>query len=83
MIMKNVLGAIALLAIGSAALTGSANALPAASVAAIGGEAAPVAQQVHWYARYDGNYGYYRHDYWWRKYCYYHPYYWRCDRFGY
>jgi hypothetical protein len=92
MIMKNVLVALALL--GGVALAGSANAAPAASLAGIGERASPTAEKVHF--RYFGHryfghrfffntygYGYgYGYDYW-KNYCYYHPYHWKCRAFGY
>jgi opacity protein-like surface antigen len=94
MIMKNVLRALVLVAVSGAAA--SANAMPAASVAGLGEQAAPAVEQVTWGHKHYGyryghrkfygkhhwgykHYGYgYGHGYNWKKWCYYHPYSYKC-----
>jgi hypothetical protein len=69
MIMKNVIGALALVALGSLAITGAANASPAASLAGLSEQSAPAVEQVgyrhrghHFHGRkYWGGWGYKRH----------------------
>ena len=102
--MKNILGALAVVALGSLGLAASANASPASSLAGLDQQAAPAMQQVTWYGgrkfygkyyykphyryyRYKPYYGYgYRHygyGNWWKNYCHYHPYHWKCKHYGY
>ncbi len=85
--MKNVLCALALL--GGLALAGSANAMPAASMAGLSAQAATPVQEVsfryhrhHRFFFYGG--GYYGGGYhFWKRYCFFHPYSWRCGYSGY
>jgi hypothetical protein len=96
MIMKNVLRAMALVA--GFTLAASANAMPAASVAGLGEQAAPSVEKVTWghkhygygkfYGKHYWGYRHYSHGYghgyhWWKKYCYYNPYSYKCKHFGY
>lgn len=89
--MKNVLRAMALVA--GFTLAASANAMPAASVAGLGEQAAPSVEKVTWGHKYYGHrkfygkhhwgYRHYGYGYHWKKYCYYYPYSYKCKRFGY
>lgn len=94
--MKNILSALGVLALGSFAFAASATASPASSLTGVSEQATPVAQQVTWYGhhghRFYGRYywGFYRpshydygYGYGWKRYCYYHPYSWKCGHYGY
>ena len=87
--MKKVIGALALLALGSFAIAGSANASPAASLAGLSEQAAPAVEQVGYRHRRYWGYGYRKHysygygHYSWKRHCYYHPHHWKCKHFGY
>ena len=72
MIMKNILGALALMGFGIIA-SGSAQASPAASLAGIG-EQAPAVEQVHYYGK-----RFYGRHYWGG----YKPYYYGYKHYGY
>ena len=95
--MKNILGAIALTIAGSFGIAASANAMPAASVAGLAEQATTSVEQVgggrhgRGHRRFHGKHffgfrnfhggggnGYF----WWKKYCYYNPYHWKCEKFG-
>jgi lysozyme family protein len=87
MIMKNVLGALALVTLGSFAVAGSADASPAAALAGLSEQSAPAVEQVGWRHRRYWGYGYrhhgYGYGYYWKKHCYFHPYHWKCKHYGY
>jgi hypothetical protein len=93
MIMKNVLAALALVAFGGFAVTGSANASPAAALSGIE-QSAPATEQVGYRfhgRKYWGGWGYRKHyghgyghgHFSWKKYCYHNPYHWKCKQYGY
>jgi hypothetical protein len=93
MMMKNVLRALALVAVGTVSLAASANAMPGvSSVAGLGEQASASVEQVGYNGRHHGgHHRFYGHRYWggghyygygdgfsWKRYCYYHPYHWKC-----
>jgi hypothetical protein len=93
--MKNILGALAIAAIGSISLAASAQAMPAASLAGLSNEAESSVEQVsgrkHRFGKFHGKHFFgapkffvYKGDsyYWWKKYCYSYPYHWKCKKFG-
>lgn len=91
--MKNILAAAIVVAMGSVGMAASANAVPAASLAGIGEQAGSATEQVgfrhrygkkwHGYGfRHGYGYGYGGGYYGFKKWCYHHPYHWKCKHYG-